>query len=50
MDALFDADTTSPRIEEAYGSFFIILNHPLDFNALSVGKTLSIRVSSRALL
>jgi len=49
MDALFDADTTSPRIEEAYGSFFI-LNQPLDFNALSVGKTLSIRVSSQALL
>lgn len=31
-------------------ALFFYLNHPLDFNALSVGKTLSIRVSSRDLL
>ena len=39
------------RIEEAYGSFFFsILNHPRDFNALSVDGTFPIRVSSRVTL
>ena len=50
-DAIFDDDTTiSNRIEKAYGFFFSILNHPRDFNALSVDGTFPIRVSSRVTL
>lgn len=51
IDAIFDDDTTiSNASKRRTALFFSILNHPRDFNALSVDGTFPIRVSSRVTL
>ena len=51
-DAIFDDDTTITNASKrrTHALFFSILNHPRDFNALSVDGTFPIRVSSRVTL
>lgn len=50
-DAIFDDDTTITNASKRRTAlFFSILNHPRDFNALSVDGTFPIRVSSRVTL